>query len=87
MARMSVSDKARRIRSLAQRDGMRCRYCRAALDEDGPDMFRPILEHWTPKSRGGSNDLSNLVLACKFCDTAKGAMTGDEFLGQKESTP
>lgn len=74
---MSTTDKARRIRALARRDGMRCRYCRVPLADEGPQSLKPIIEHWVPKSRGGSNDLSNLVLACKFCDNAKGTMTGD----------
>lgn len=37
------------------------------------------IEHLTPKSRGGSNRVSNLALACHGCNQAKGAQTAAEF--------
>lgn len=33
-----------------------------------------------PISRGGTNDLDNLVLACQPCNVNKGDKTLDEFL-------
>lgn len=38
------------------------------------------VEHVVPKSRGGSNRISNLVLACNPCNTKKGNKTIQEFL-------
>lgn len=37
------------------------------------------IEHITPKSRGGSNRVSNLCLACRDCNEAKGSQTAKEF--------
>ena len=37
------------------------------------------VEHITPRSRGGSNRVSNLCLACHPCNEAKGNQTATEF--------
>ena len=37
------------------------------------------VEHMIPKSRGGSNRASNLVLACHDCNQRKGNQTAEEF--------
>lgn len=37
------------------------------------------IEHITPKSRGGSNRVSNLCLACRPCNQRKGSQTATEF--------
>lgn len=50
----------------------RCDYC-GYLPSDN------IVEHKIPKSRGGSDEASNLQLACRSCNTKKGAMTLEEF--------
>jgi len=50
----------------------RCAYCRKT---DVP--FE--VEHILPRSRGGSNRISNLCLACHACNRAKGDRTAAEF--------
>jgi hypothetical protein len=37
------------------------------------------VEHIIPKSRGGTNQISNLTLACNSCNTHKGTKTASEF--------
>lgn len=37
------------------------------------------LEHQTPKSKGGSNDRTNLVLSCSACNQDKGTLTLDQY--------
>jgi hypothetical protein len=37
------------------------------------------VEHLIPRSRGGSDRVSNLVLACHACNQAKGDQTAEEF--------
>ncbi|WP_424099890.1 HNH endonuclease [Moorena producens] len=36
-------------------------------------MYPPLeVEHITPKSKGGSNRVSNLTIACRDCNQTKG---------------
>lgn len=50
----------------------RCAYC-------GKQNTPFELDHQVPRSRGGSNRVSNLVLACHGCNQAKGNDTATEF--------
>ncbi len=50
----------------------RCSYCGAT---DIPLQ----VEHIVPRSRGGSNRVSNLALACESCNLKKGNQTASEF--------
>jgi len=49
-----------------------CAYCHC-----GDVPFE--LDHQIPRSRGGSNRVSNLVLSCQSCNLAKGNRTAREF--------
>ena len=49
-----------------------CAYCGA---KDTPLE----IEHITPRTRGGSNRVSNLTLACHACNQTKGSQTATEF--------
>jgi Zn-finger protein len=52
-----------------------CAYCGCSLDP-----FRNWeIEHVIPKSRGGTDDASNLVPACRRCNSIKSARSLDEF--------
>ena len=37
------------------------------------------MEHLIPKSRGGTDRISNLTLSCEFCNQKKGTQTAEEF--------
>lgn len=50
----------------------KCVYC-------GIDNVPLEVEHLTPRSRGGSNRVGNLAIACHACNQAKGNMTAEEF--------
>jgi 5-methylcytosine-specific restriction endonuclease McrA len=52
--------------------GRRCAYCGTT---SGPLQ----VEHIVPRSRGGTNRVSNLTLACERCNLAKGSRTAGEF--------
>jgi 5-methylcytosine-specific restriction endonuclease McrA len=57
---------------LLEKWGRRCAYCHATNV--------PLqIEHIVPRSRQGSNRVSNLTLACEACNQRKGAMTATEF--------
>lgn len=61
------AERARQVRALVRRDGWRCAYCPAELD-----VTTVTIDHVIPRSRGGTNDLGNLVLACWPCNKSKG---------------
>ena len=57
---------------LLEKYSRKCCYC-------GAENVSLDLEHITPKSRGGSNRVSNLCLACRPCNESKGNQTATEF--------
>jgi hypothetical protein len=60
-----------------QQEGF-CYYCGELLYAS---FDREIhIEHKIPISRGGSNDITNIVLSCAKCNLSKGAKTDVEFL-------
>jgi 5-methylcytosine-specific restriction endonuclease McrA len=63
---MSVSAQDRK--AVAERARYCCEYCQSQL-KFAADSFS--VEHIVPLSRGGSDDLSNLALACQRCNNAK----------------
>ena len=50
----------------------KCAYC-------GKPGLPMQIEHIVPKSRGGSNSITNLTLACQKCNLKKGNKTASEF--------
>lgn len=55
-----------------ERDGGACVYC-------GSREF-PTLDHIVPRSRGGGDGFDNLALACRSCNSSKGARTPEEWI-------
>jgi 5-methylcytosine-specific restriction endonuclease McrA len=56
--------------------GINCVYC-------GGENNPLEVEHIHPKSKGGSNRISNLTLACRKCNQAKGDKPIEQFLKKK----
>lgn len=54
--------------------GGKCYLCQRGFD---PKKLQ--IEHKIPLSRGGQNKMSNVALACRRCNTAKGALTYEEY--------
>lgn len=52
--------------------GRACVYC-------GNGLARLAIEHINPKARGGGDELKNLTLACRSCNSRKGTKTAAEF--------
>jgi len=61
---------------LLEKWGRRCAYC-------GATNVPLQIDHICPQARGGSNSVSNLTLACRPCNEAKGATPIQEFLHEK----
>ncbi|MFQ6072787.1 MAG: RNA-guided endonuclease IscB, partial [Methanosarcinales archaeon] len=59
---------------LLTRYGHKCVYCKGKSG----DKYLEI-EHVIPKSKGGTDRVSNLVIACKTCNMQKGNKTAAEF--------
>lgn len=55
-----------------EQHGNQCAYCKSP--------YRTLTkDHDVPLSRGGSNDISNILPACYRCNSSKGKKTGEEF--------
>lgn len=57
---------------LLEKWGRKCAYC-------GKEGVPLEIEHIIPKSRGGTDRVSNLTLACHECNQKKGNLTAEEF--------
>ncbi|MGV9284848.1 RNA-guided endonuclease IscB [Streptomyces sp. NPDC003730] len=75
MRRRGPSGGHTRTRLRARWDSA-CAYC-------GVAGVRLNVEHVRPRSRGGSDRISNLVLACVPCNQAKGSRTVEDFLAHR----
>lgn len=73
-----------RKRRIMERDAMRCRYCDIVTIPRIGHLDHRIntvsIDHFMPLSLGGSNDDSNLVIACLGCNRAKGNQHPDVFM-------
>lgn len=51
-----------------------CAYCGGLLNDD-----TLMIDHITPRSKGGKNNMDNLLPCCRACNSSKGAKTLEEF--------
>ena len=61
---------------LLEKWGRKCAYC-------SKENIALEIEHIVPKSKGGSNRVSNLTLACRSCNEKKGQKDLKDFLSKK----
>ncbi|MFP4255189.1 MAG: RNA-guided endonuclease IscB, partial [Halothece sp.] len=61
---------------LLEKWGRQCAYC-------GTNNTQLEIEHIKPRSKGGSNQISNLTLACHECNQSKGNQEITDFLSGK----
>ena len=62
---------------LKEKQKGRCYYCGKKLNMI--DTGEHHVDHKTPVSRGGNNNIDNLVLACKQCNKEKYNKTEEEY--------
>jgi 5-methylcytosine-specific restriction endonuclease McrA len=60
---------------IMEKFGHRCVYCDSSE--------RPTIDHIVPKARGGTDRISNLVVACWQCNCDKGDLPIDEFCPER----
>ena len=70
------------VKDLVERDGHQCTYCGKTLNTALDPAANPTVDHIVPSSRGGTAALSNLVLACRSCNSSKGARSITEWANQ-----
>lgn len=70
---MATKWSTKKIINVYSRTNGRCWYCGKVFDGDHN------IDHVIPASRGGSKDLSNLVPACKHCNSQKNTKTLEEY--------
>jgi len=71
---MSKSKIPKGIRALvANRAKWRCEYC-VSQERFAPQSF--TIDHFVPQSKGGNDDMENLVNACQGCNGAKSDKIG-----------
>lgn len=69
---------------LLQKHQYTCVYCqKSAVGAKAVKDIRLELDHVVPKSKGGSDRVNNLVLACHCCNQNKGNQSLQEFLKRK----
>lgn len=64
------------IEQLYDRQGGLCAYCGVEL------KHKYEVDHVIPLSRGGSNNKSNLALACQYCNRSKGSKLLSEWVNE-----
>lgn len=70
----------RRSQQLAElvRLGVTCCYCGIVLRNDGQSRDGATWDHIVPVCQGGTDDASNLVPACRGCNSRKGGRTPEQ---------
>jgi hypothetical protein len=66
------SDEAKR-REVFERDNWTCQYCGETVTSENS-----TLDHYIPKSKGGSNSKENLRTACLVCNSVKSGRSYEE---------
>jgi hypothetical protein len=68
---------------LLKRQQKRCYYCFVPFDENGEGGYYFDRDHMQPLAGGGSNNISNIVLACAACNHDKEQEDWDSFLARR----
>ena len=66
------------------RDGFTCVYC--LRDLHGADPFDVTLDHLVPRSKGGTHETTNLVTACRSCNSSRQAKDWQTWASKKAQT-
>lgn len=63
-----------------KRAGKRCELCGVAEGDESYEERLPLhVDHITPRSKGGSNELDNLQVLCRACNLGKGNRDDTDF--------
>lgn len=68
----SIQRRRRAKERLSEAQNHRCCYCGIRMMGTGHDDSAPTFEHVVPRYHGGTNDMSNIVIACRKCNNDRG---------------
>jgi len=74
MSRKIITKQTRQL--VFEKTNHCCFYCGRQLAKLGRDA---TIDHLKHVYRGGTDDIDNLVAACRSCNSARGGMTPEEF--------
>lgn len=60
------------------RDEFRCMYCNGEMGK-----VQLTVDHWVPLELGGSNDMLNLISACRKCNKMKGDLPAVDYCNEE----
>lgn len=75
-----LKEKKRALKSLIERDGVGCFFCTTDTTDENISI-----EHLLSTSNGGNNNMANLVIACKGCNSAVGDMPIIEKMNYRDT--
>src|SRR4051794_22030504 len=81
MAAQSGRVRGKKRDAIFEQDGYKCCYCLLDLTKQ-PSLLRTI-EHVVPRKHGGTDDLSNLLTSCFYCNSRRGATPIHRFVGRE----
>lgn len=77
--RKELTRDAALIKAIRARDGSTCRYCAVEVNwKDRKSSIGGTYDHVVPVSKGGDNSYENVVVACRACNSRKGAKSTKE---------
>lgn len=76
MAKIGGTRRKRRVKQLfCGRPWVECHYCGEVLTP-----FNATVDHIIPQANGGLHNVSNLLLACKKCNSKRGCVPYQKYI-------
>ena len=77
--RAALNNNPKLAKAIKERDGNRCRYCGREVNwRDRKSEAGATYDHVIPISKGGTDDVDNIVVCCRACNMRKGGRTPEE---------
>lgn len=77
---MSDGHTKNKIIVLYEEQGGLCYYCKISIYEEAKALRTPQIDHKVSKVNGGTNEITNLCLTCRICNSSKGSKNEQEFM-------